>query len=132
MLWWTWHDSAEGIGQRFVGVPLASTVWLLVLCFVFALIFGLAVGRSVDGPYAHRAGGRRLIWRGGLVAVGVPALTTALMVVVVNALLCGVGGGFGPPMVRPATYCLFSSACLCLSRSPPLFSAAGAARRIWV
>ena len=37
-LWWTWHDTDAGVSERWLGVPVGSTMWTLVHCFTFSLL----------------------------------------------------------------------------------------------
>lgn len=37
-LWWSWHDTDPPISERWLGVPMGSTMWTLVHVFVFSLL----------------------------------------------------------------------------------------------
>jgi hypothetical protein len=43
-LWWTWHDTDKPIANRLLGVPIGSTIWVIL----FVSTFGWLIGRAVD------------------------------------------------------------------------------------
>ena len=45
MLWWTWHDSDSAFANRLLNVPLASTEFVLLQCFSWALLLRLGLDR---------------------------------------------------------------------------------------
>jgi hypothetical protein len=46
MLWWSWHDSDSNFTNRYLNVPLASTMFVLMQCFSFAMLMRLGIGCS--------------------------------------------------------------------------------------
>lgn len=85
-LWWTWHDTDKPIAARLLGVPIGSTVWVVIFVATFAAI----VGRVTDGDPATRP---RTFVKG---VVLVAALTTLLMMVQMAPLQQLDGGVPGP------------------------------------
>jgi len=70
-LWWTWHDTDRPIANRLLGVPIGSTIWVIVFVATFAYLVRRMLDRDECAPVKTCA---------AAVAV-VAALTTALMVV---------------------------------------------------
>lgn len=42
-LWWTWHDTDAAISERWLGVPIGSTMWTIVHCFCFTALIDALV-----------------------------------------------------------------------------------------
>ncbi|MCC6646985.1 MAG: hypothetical protein IT374_15600 [Polyangiaceae bacterium] len=85
-LWWTWHDTDRPIASRLLGVPIGSTVWVIV----FAATFAAIVGRVTDADPSMRP--RSLAKGTALVA----ALTTPTMMLQMAPLQLLDGGAPGP------------------------------------
>lgn len=86
-LWWTWHDSDPPIAERLLGVPIGSTLWVIL----FAGSFSWLLARAGLRP------GRTLGWGRALGALGlVLALSTVLMVAQMTLLQPLDGGVPGP------------------------------------
>lgn len=45
-LWWTWHDTDKPIANRLLGVPIGSTVWVIIFVATFAWLIGRVVDRD--------------------------------------------------------------------------------------
>jgi hypothetical protein len=45
-LWWTWHDTDAPIANRLLGVPIGSTVWVIIFVGIFAFLVGRVTDRD--------------------------------------------------------------------------------------
>ncbi|MCA9562049.1 MAG: hypothetical protein KC561_01105 [Myxococcales bacterium] len=45
-LWWTWHDTDPPIANRLLGVPIGSTMWVIVFVATFAFLVGGRVDKD--------------------------------------------------------------------------------------
>jgi hypothetical protein len=91
-LWWTWHDTDPPISNRLLGVPVGSTMWVIV----FSATFAFLLGRQVDRDPSVR--GRTFAKALAIIAL----LTTAVMVLqltVLQQLDGGVPGVIGLAIV---------------------------------
>jgi hypothetical protein len=70
-LWWTWHDSDKPIANRLLGVPIGSTVWVILFVAIFAFLVGRVADRDPGVSWRSFAKG----------IVSVILLTTLLMMV---------------------------------------------------
>jgi hypothetical protein len=108
---------------RAVVQPLASTIWLLTFCFVYARILRACLGVSSTEQYDHPLSWRRA----AVVFFGTQTLSVPLMVVAVNVMLCGFTQTAPPPPATPMV--LVGAFCLCtvafVTGLPALVNAAG-------
>lgn len=81
-LWWTWHDTDPPIAERLLGVPIGSTMWVIVFTATFAYLLGRVVDRDPTLPP------RRFAL--GLAAVA--GLSTVLMVLQMSPIQALTGG----------------------------------------
>lgn len=42
-IWWTWHTTDNSLMYRNLGVPIASTLWTVVFCFTWGLLYRINV-----------------------------------------------------------------------------------------
>lgn len=60
-LWWTWHDTDQGIAQRLLGAPVGSSLWVLTFTASFCYLIGRALGDAKDISGATFAKGFALV-----------------------------------------------------------------------
>lgn len=70
-LWWTWHDTDQPIANRLLGVPIGSTMWVIIFVATFAWLIGRRIDR--DPGMAWRSFGKG-------VALVVSSCTALMMV----------------------------------------------------
>jgi len=70
-LWWTWHDTDQPIANRLLGVPIGSTMWVIIFVATFAWLIHPALDRDPDVSWRTFAKG----------VATVTAFCTALMMV---------------------------------------------------
>ncbi len=81
-LWWTWHDTDAPIAARLLGVPIGSTIWVVIFVATFAAI----VGRVTDAEPSVKP-------RTFVVGVALVAALTTLMMMLQMAPLQQLDGG---------------------------------------
>ncbi|MCB9788499.1 MAG: hypothetical protein H6744_17595 [Deltaproteobacteria bacterium] len=81
-LWWTWHDTDPPIAHRLLGVPIGSTLWIIVFTATFAWLIGRTVDRAPQVPPRRFALG----------LAQVAAFTTLLMMVQMSLIQALTGG----------------------------------------
>lgn len=96
-LWWTWHDTDASIGERLLGVPLGSTIWVITFSSIFSLLLRLTVGKwnSDEAEEAERGGSCKDCMGTYVKSLLVTAsLATPLMMVLMTIfqLACGCSG----------------------------------------
>lgn len=60
-LWWTWHDTDQPIANRLLGVPIGSTMWVIIFVATFAWLLGRVVERDPDVSWTTFARGVALV-----------------------------------------------------------------------
>eukprot|EP01065_Artemidia_motanka_P047995 TRINITY_DN763_c0_g2_i1.p1 TRINITY_DN763_c0_g2~~TRINITY_DN763_c0_g2_i1.p1 ORF type:complete len:456 (+),score=142.90 TRINITY_DN763_c0_g2_i1:68-1369(+) len=73
-LWWTWHDTDNTTLYRMIGVPVASTTWLITFNFCYAYVLRKYLPDKVD--FAN--GARCLFWT---CVISVPFMMTFMAIV---------------------------------------------------
>jgi len=48
-LWWTWHDTDVAIAERLLGVPIGSTLWIMIFTATFSFLMRSMLGAKVHG-----------------------------------------------------------------------------------
>lgn len=101
-LWWTWHDTDNTTLHRLVGVPIASTTWLITFNFCFAYVL-----RKTFPSVVTVAGG---LWSLVLTC----AISVPMMMTIMALVACAVGfqdvrpfvsgEPWGPPANNVAMY----------------------------
>ena len=86
-VWWTWHTTDNSLRHRYLGVPLASTLWTVVFCFVWG---GLYHGTSVGSPPS---------WGQSLRATLSVFLFSVPMMMVIMGTMTSITGGVTTPML---------------------------------
>lgn len=79
-LWWTWHDTDAAVAERWLGVPIGSTMWTLVHCTCFSLVVHWAAGLSTA---SHPGGGEKPMSKSGFLGtiLATAIVTTPFMMV---------------------------------------------------
>ncbi|MEZ4268550.1 MAG: hypothetical protein R3F39_19465 [Myxococcota bacterium] len=81
-LWWTWHDTDPPISERILGVPIGSTMWVIVFTATFAYLLNRVIDRDPKLPPRRLAIGLAVV----------AGLSTILMVLQMSPIQALTGG----------------------------------------